>query len=127
MDTKQLAAAELAAMAATSKAAKERRGELQPGTHDVDVSVRIRGRIVVGEDVLMERTSKPKAERIAALILARFGPRKRRDIVDEILAEGDDAPTADENLVEHLMRGLSSKSPATKAGNVTPALTIETL
>lgn len=99
--------------------------------YPVDFGVKISGQLIVGHESTFNGSAKPSATDLVKLLLAKFGPKVRMRIVDELLEEHKAAtkPPADEDgevmaaalelLAARLIEGLTSYGPAKRAGAVT--------
>ncbi|MCA9494711.1 MAG: hypothetical protein KC621_32505 [Myxococcales bacterium] len=135
-------AAEIVALsrAVAAKVVKGARGELEPGTHEVDLVLRVRGSIAVGHDGQRAPTASIPVKEVLALFIARSGctreaaVRLLRECLTEALSRGvsgrgaiDAAADIDEAFREETAR-LIAELPATPvAGAVSSQLVLERL
>jgi hypothetical protein len=112
----------------SDKLIKSARSRVQAGkTYEVDFGVRVSGQVIVGHDAEFMANQTPKALDLVQCLLAQFGPRKRQQIVDEIIVAGigktisqDDVPIDGlAELAERMIDGLTLTSKGSRRGNVT--------
>lgn len=112
----------------SDKLIKAARSQVKAGkTYDVDFGVRVSGQVIVGHDAEFMANQVPKAVELVQCLLAQFGPRKRQQIVNELLTAGikrtiapDDVPVEGlVELAERLIDGLTMTSKGSRRGNVT--------
>lgn len=119
-----LTPAQLHALQLIAKPAKGVRSKLSAGPHDVDFGLQINGTVHVSGNQSITVSSKPDAVTVAALILGTYGPRKRRQIVADLIA-GDHAGAVDDGLRElagEMILGLTSTKPGSRIGSVSGKL-----
>lgn len=106
----------------------------------IDFGVRVSGELIVGHDSSYMGNQVPKSIELVRLLLAQFGPRKRVDIVAEIVADvlrqrsvaavqQDGGPACGENdeltqLAQHLIDSLTTVAPQSRRGAVTGAVAV---
>lgn len=112
----------------SSKLAAAARDRLKPGqVYEVDFGVRVTGSIALGHDNAYQSNNVPKSIDLVQALLMQFGPRKRQQIVNELITAGiprtiapDEQPV--EGLAEtaaKLIDGLTTTTKGTRRGNVT--------
>lgn len=120
---------QLHALAIAAKPASKVRDKLKPRKHRIDFTVRLHGELVVNADTTQASTSSVPAAELLAGVLAHFGPRKRKSVVDEILAaraaKGYKLEESATDEAARLIRETQTKGTATKRGAVTGKLTAE--
>ena len=117
------------AIAIAGKPAAKLRDKLKVGKRRIDFTVRIHGDLVVNADETKAATKSISTSELLAGVLAHFGPRKRKSIVDEILAarpaKGYKIDEAANDEAARLIRETQIHGTATRRGAVTGKLTAE--
>lgn len=120
----------------SDKLIKAARNEVTAGEqYDLDFGVRVSGQLVINHDSQFTANIAPKPVELVKALLAQFGPRKRVELVDRLIADGtakhiggpeakspEDYAARDAELsalAERLTAGLTVTSPASKRGAVT--------
>lgn len=88
-----------------------------PHKYRLDFGLQIRGSLTVGDVTPTIRSSKPDSEKLLAMLLDQFGPRKRRAVVDELIGSFRGAKP-DRELAADLVRALTTSFPVKRRGNV---------
>jgi hypothetical protein len=122
---------EIFALKVAAKKCDEVRGRLEPGTHVVDVTVRISGTLSAGESQVAIGVESPPAKTLLGLVLEELGPKTAaktiaavRQACAKYVAGGETPTPGDEakQLGEDLAAACSRPVEKTKAGNVAGVL-----
>lgn len=112
----------------SDKLIKAARSEVKDGrTYEVDFGVRVVGKLSVGLPSACKYNNVPESADLVQALLAQFGPRKRQQIVNELITAGvartiapNDEPIAElPELAARLINGLTTTTSGNRRGNVT--------
>jgi hypothetical protein len=116
------------------KALKAASKDLEPGQYDVDLVVRILGKLTKGEDFEQKLTAKINFSLLAALALSKVNKETREAIVEDFLMAMGRSETSDEHvkLIDQVKDEIQPKLAEIKemtvtkmSGKVTTDLTAE--
>ncbi|TWU66457.1 hypothetical protein [Crateriforma conspicua] len=117
---------QLHALTVAGKPASKVRDKLVAGkTYRIDLTVRIHGTLVVGhpEQVAVDKKACPK--QLLAAVLSNLGPRKRKSLVDELIASNEKPDPKAVQEAERLIRETAKTTMQNRRGAVTGKLTAE--
>lgn len=112
----------------SSKLISAARTQVEEGQeYNVDFGVRITGQVIIGHEAEFTANNVPKASDVVQALLAQFGPRKRQQIVSELITVGIPRTIAPEDepvdgladLAAKLIDGLTTTTKGSRKGNVT--------
>jgi hypothetical protein len=117
---------------AARKPATASRGELAPGEHRIDATVRVSGTITVGHDSDTAATVTPSADVLLGLVLAKLNAVTRDSILRELprdfAAAGAEYPSVPDEIIEAtegLTASLRRKVTQKRRGAVSGTLSAE--
>lgn len=130
MSSTDLTPQQLHALALAAKPAGKVRDQLVEGKKSrIDFTVRVHGELVVNNSVTQASSSAAPSIDLLAGVLAEFGPRKRKAVVDAILkARSEKGYKIDEAATEQakrLVESTKTSKTVTKRGAVTGKLQLE--
>lgn len=124
---------QLHALAIAAKGAGKVRKSLTEGkTTKVSFDVHVEGDLIVNHGATCTATKAYPVNDLLALVLSKFGPRKRKAIVDELIAEvaamskSKEAPVIDDKSIDQAARLITetaTKGTASRSGAVTGNIT----
>lgn len=98
-------------------------------TYKIDAGVHFAGQLVVNPTSQISVSTKPPADLVLAALLSQFGPRKRVEIVEQIIESGLEKAIVDaeqtKQLAEQLLSDLTTRTVTTRRGAVTGIITAE--
>ena len=132
MSDKTLSPAEIHALTVLARGSKHYRDSLTPGVHPIDMTLKITGRVIVGDDIATHTSATPDQDKLIAYLLDQIGPEWRDRIVAELPerfeAAGQKMPEATaESLAKAtlMLAQLRTKKPCNRKGAVRGDLTAE--
>ena len=131
MDSEQIVAV---AKAVKDKVAKAAGKEIEPGTYDVDLVVRVLGKFTKGEDFEQKLPAKINFALLAALALSKVNKETRNNVVEDFIMAMGRSETSNEHakLIEQVKDEVQPKLNEVKemtitkmSGKITTDLTAE--
>jgi len=124
---------------AIAKSVKDKRSkaagkEIEPGTYDVDLLVRVLGTFSKGEDFQQKLTAKINYTLLAALALSKVNAETRGKIVDDFIMAMGRSDTSEEHVklitqiksdIQPKLNEIKEMTTTTMSGKITTDLTTE--
>lgn len=120
----ELTAEQLHAIAVAAKPAAATRNQLVEGSKvKIDFKIHLTGELIINHGGECQQTSNAPAIDLIAALLAEFGPRKRKSIVEQIVADrmkkGYAVDAAAKEQAQRLLTNAATVSMVSRRGAVT--------